>query len=151
MVTRTSPIVEGLLWCFVLSAGLQAFGQDIKVVVLDTQNDRGVRNAAVWVQYYETSDDHILQRAQYKTGPDGVAHFQLTAAQPNQLTVSVSADSFCYGFVHAAPADILKHGAVSRCGPEVGESLPTPQPGEVILLVHRMSRWQRSHTQGEKG
>jgi len=149
MATKASPIVPRLLCCILMFSGFQAFGQEIKVLVLDTQNGKAVRNAPVWVQFYDTSDDHILQRSEYKTGTDGVARFQLASPQPNQLTVSVSADSFCYGFVHAAPADILKQGAVSRCGTGT-ESLPTPQPAEVILLVHHVSRWQRSHPPGEK-
>jgi len=150
MATKTSQIVQRFLGCFLVFAGFQAFGQEIKVLVLDTQNGRGVRNAPVWVQFYDTSDDHILQRSEYKTGTDGVARFQLASPPPNQLTVSVSADSFCYGFVHAAPADILKQGAVSRCGTGATESLPTPEAAEVILLVHHVSRWQRSHPPGEK-
>jgi hypothetical protein len=136
--------VQKLLWCFLSLATLKVFGQEIKVVVLDAQNGGGVGNAVVWVQYYEAPANRVLQRIQYKTGPDGIAHILLTEAQSAQLSLSVLDDAFrCGGFVNAATADIVKNGAISQCGSKSSNSLPMPKPGEVMILVRRMPWWRR--------
>jgi|SRR5580658_1063585 hypothetical protein len=141
--TTLNQAVQRLVWCGLLLAAANAFGQKIDVVVLNAKNGREVRNAVVWVQFFEAPANHTIQRIQSKTGPDGVAHVELTAAQPAQLTVSASTDAFCEGYITAATVDIVNHGAVARCDPRPGDSPPTPSPGKVIFFIRRIPWWYR--------
>jgi hypothetical protein len=141
--------VYGLVWCSLLLTASDVLGQEIKVVVLDGKNGHALRNAVVWVQYYEdpanreTPAKRVLQRIQYKTGPDGAVRVPLATPLPVQLTVSTSAEPYCSGFLVAATADILEQGAVNRCGHKPGDSAPTPDPGEIRFLVRRIPWWAR--------
>jgi hypothetical protein len=120
-----------------------AFGQAIDVVVLNAKNGHAIHNAEVWVQFFEPTANRALTRIQYKTGPDGVARIQLVTSLPAQITLSASAVSFCLGFVTVATADIVDHGAVSRCDPKASRFSRTANPGELIFLVRRIPWWIR--------
>src|ERR1700690_1697182 len=137
--------VHGLVWCSLLLAATDVLGQEINinVVVLDGKNGHAVRNAVVWVQYRETPASRALQRIQYKTGPDGVVRVPLATPPPVQLTVSALAEPSCLGFLVAATADIVEHGAVNRCGHKPSDPAPTPNPGEIRFLVRRIPWWAR--------
>jgi hypothetical protein len=135
--------VHRLVWCGLLLAATEVLGQEIKVVVLDGKNGHALRNAVVWVQYREATANRVLQRLQYKTGPDGVVRVPLATPLPVQLTVSASVEPYCLGFLVTATADIVEHGAVNRCGYKPGDSAPTPNPGEIRFLVRRIPWWAR--------
>jgi hypothetical protein len=133
------------VWCGLLLATANAFAQTINVVVLDGKNGHAMRDAVVWVQFYEAPANRVLQRIQYKTGPDGVVRVALATPPPVQLTVSASVDSFCVAFLTVATIDLVARGAVavSRCNPKPSHSPPKPTPGEVRLLVRRIPWWVR--------
>ena len=145
--------VQRLIWSSLLLVATSCFGQTItiNVVVLNAKNGRGLRNALVWLQFYEAPGSRVLRRMQYKTGPDGVATLQLTDVQPAQLTVSASPDSFCEDVVTVATVDILNHGAVSRCNPKTSDPPHTPSPGQVMFLVRRLPLWYRLLAPLERG
>jgi hypothetical protein len=143
--------VHRLVWCSLLLAATGVLGQEINVVVLDGKTGHAVRNAVVWVQFYEAPANRVLQRIQYKTGPDGVVRVPLATPQPAQLTVSASSEPYCLGFLVAATADIVEHGAVSRCGHKPSDPPPTPNPGEVRFLVRRIPWWARLLAPLERG
>lgn len=136
-------IIYRLILCSQLLTAVAAFGQTIDVVVLNAKNGRSIGNADVWVQFYEPPANRVLQRMQYKTGPDGLARIQMTVPVPVAITVSASATSFCEGFVTVGMADIMDHGAVSRCDSRDSGSARVPKPGEVIFLVRRPPWWYR--------
>jgi hypothetical protein len=141
--------VQGFVCCTLLLAATDVLGQEIKVVVLDGKNGHALRNAVVWVQYYEAAANReapskrVLQRSQYKTGRDGVVHFPLATPQPAQLTVSASVEPYCLGFLVAATSDVVEHGAVCQCGHNPGDPAPAPNPGEIRFLVRRIPWWAR--------
>jgi hypothetical protein len=135
--------VYGLVLCSLLLTATDVLGQEIKVVVLDGKNGHALRNAVVWVQYREAPANRVLQRIQYKTGPDGAVRVPLATPLPVQLTVSTSAEPYCSGFLVAATADILEQGAVNRCGHKPGDPAPTPNPGEIRFLIRRIPWWAR--------
>jgi hypothetical protein len=141
--------VQALVCCSLLLAAAEVLSQEINVVVLDGKSGHALRNAVVWVQYRETAADHeapanrVLQRIQYKTGPDGVVRVPLAMTPPVQLTVSASAEPYCLGFLVAATADIVERGAVNRCGHKPGDPAPTPNPGEIRFLIRRIPWWAR--------
>jgi len=135
--------VHGLVWCSLLLAATEVLGQEINVVILDGKNGHAVRNAVVWVQFYEAPANRVLERIQYKTGPDGVAHIQLPAPSPAHLTLSASANPFYPCYVNAETADIVSRGAVTRCDSKAGRSSHTPRPGEVLFLMYRAPWWVR--------
>jgi hypothetical protein len=126
-----------------LSLIATAIGQAIDVVVLNAKNGHALQDAEVWLQFYEAPPNRALKRIQYKTGPDGAAHIQVVAPLPAQITLSASAASFCLGFETLATADIVNHGAVSRCDPRASGYMHTAKPGEVIFLVRRTPWWVR--------
>jgi hypothetical protein len=130
--------IQGFVCSALLLAAADVVGQEIKVVVLDGKNGHALRNAVVWVQYREATANRVLQRLQYKTGPDGVVRVPLATPLPVQLTVSASAEPYCLGFLVTATAGIVEHGAVNRCGYKPGDPAPTPNPGEVRFLVRRI-------------
>jgi hypothetical protein len=143
--------VQRLIWCSLLLVPTSSFGQTIDVVVLNAKNGRGIRDAEVWVQFYEAPTNRVLKRIPYKTGPDGVARIQLVAPLPTQITLSASARSFCEGFETVVTADIANHGAVSRCDSRAGGSTRTPSPGQVIFLMRRPPWWFRLLAPLERG
>jgi hypothetical protein len=133
-----------LVGCGLLFVATSSFGQTISVLVLNVKNRRGLRDAAVWLQFYEAPGSHRLRRVLYKTGRDGVATLQLPDVKAAQLTISASLpDSFCEDVITAATVDILEHGAVSRCNPKTNDAPRTASPGQVIFLLRRMPLWYR--------
>ncbi|MFZ0538936.1 MAG: hypothetical protein WA261_10865 [Candidatus Sulfotelmatobacter sp.] len=142
---------RGLLSLSLLLAGIGALGQQIKVVVRDEKNGRGLRDAVVWVQFYEAPANRALQRIQYKTGSDGIVRFALPAPPPVHLTVSASARPYYEGFVNAATVDIIRNGAVNRRDLKASGPQATACPGEVIFLLPRISWWIRLLAPLEKG
>jgi hypothetical protein len=132
-----------LIWCSLLLTATAAFGQAIDVVVLNGKNGHAIRNAEVWVQFYEAPTSRKHNRIEYKTGPDGVAHIQLPAPPPAHLTLSASANPFYPGYENVATADIVSQGAVSQCDPKASRSTRTPVPGEVAFFLCRVPWWVR--------
>jgi hypothetical protein len=148
-------ITRNLLWFSLVLTGFQsAFGQEVDVRILDAQNGRSVSNAVVWVQFYDAPANRVLRRMQFRTGADGVAHIELPAPRPIQLSVSVAVgSSWGGGFVNAATEDILSRGATGQGGCSRNRSSHplNPKPGEVIILVCRIPWWQRLLAPLEKG
>ncbi len=151
MNRRAHRLMCGLISCSLLLVATLSFGQTINVVVLNAKNGRGIRDAVVWLQYYEAPGSRVVRRVQYKTGADGVATLQLTDVQAAQLTISAAPDSFCEDVVTAATVDILRRGVVSRCNPKTSDSPRTPSPGQVIFLVRRFPLWYRILAPLERG
>lgn len=129
--------------CALLLLATSAHGQSISVVVLNAKNGRALRNAVVWAQFYEPPGNRVLQRLQFKTGPDGVAHIQLAPPLPVQITLSASADPFYASFMSVAAADVVNHGASCQCDPKAKGHARTAKPGEVVFLVCRIPWWVR--------
>jgi hypothetical protein len=129
---------------WLLLAATSSFGQTISVLVLNVKNGRGLRDAAVWLQFYEAPGSHQVRRVLYKTGSDGAATLQLTDVKTAQLTISASLpDSYCEAVVTVPKVDILEHGAVSRCNPKTNDVQRAPTPGQMIFLLRRMPLWYR--------
>jgi len=135
--------VQGLVWCGLFLIAAEAFGQEITVVVRDAKNGHAVRDAEVWVQFFEPPANRKIQQIKSKTGADGVVHISLTAPQPPQVTVSASTHSFCLAYVTAGTVDLLQRGVADRCDPKPGDMQPTPEPGKVIFLVRKIPLWVR--------
>ena len=135
--------IQALACCILLMAAAEVRGQEIKVIVLDWKNGHAVRNAVVWVQFYEAPANRVLQRIQYKTGRDGIVRVLLATPPPVELTVSASIDSFYVTFLSVATADVMARGAVSQEDPRPSYPPPTPTPGEVRLRLRRIPWWVR--------
>jgi hypothetical protein len=137
-----------LLLCSLALTGFvgSALGQQIDVRILDERNGRSLTNEVVWLQFYEAPGNRMLQRIQYKTGTDGVAHVQLPVPRPTKLVFATPIDRFqCAGFVDAETSEIISRGATSgvSCRPNGSPPPPNPKAGEVVIIVKRMPWWYR--------
>jgi hypothetical protein len=139
---------------FVLAGTLCPLGlaADIRVRVINTQTGKPMAGQGVGLRPYRPPGDYLVTWTGKKTGPDGVAVFNLSDPAPQWVNLVVLSGMMLW---NCSPmenntfslAEILEHGVVAknRCESKATRKAKiTATAGEVILFTRPLHWWEKA-------
>jgi hypothetical protein len=122
------------------------FGNNLKVMLLDSSNGHGLHNKLVCISFPTAdSDTLVIKEARdcHRTDSTGTVEFRLPDPAPKSVHIALASNGLntCFSPETFEVAAAMKGGTIAKntCG---DASTDLTEDGEVIVFGHQMSLWE---------